>query len=127
VDDVHVDWFGDEVEAITTTAGRRGLKLAMEHLLGVSTERVPIEEGTLMRSGKAGVDEAELIGMVTYSARNDRDNYDYAVRQHEDLTLRHADGRTRSSSKSRSSRKRTRWRGSWPSRSAPPTGSEGRR
>lgn len=94
MDNVHVDWFGDKVETITTTAARRGLKLAMEHLLGVSTERVPIEEGTLMRSGKSGVDDTELIGMVTYSARNDRDGYDYAVRQHEDLTLRHADGRT---------------------------------
>jgi hypothetical protein len=94
VDNVHVDWFGDKVETITTTAGRRGLKLAMEHLLSVSTERVPIEEGTLMRSGKSGVDDTELIGMVTYSARNDADDYDYAVRQHEDLTLRHAAGRT---------------------------------
>jgi hypothetical protein len=55
---------------------------------------VPIEEGTLMRSGRSGVDDEELIGMVTFSARNDRDNYDYAVRQHEDLTLRHAPGRT---------------------------------
>lgn len=91
---MHVDWFGAEVETITTAAGRRGLKLAMEHLLGVSTERVPIEEGTLMRSGKAGVDDTELIGMVTYSARNDVDDYDYAVRQHEDLTLQHAPGRT---------------------------------
>lgn len=94
MDEVHVDWFGDKVDTIVTSAARRGLKLAMEHLLGVSTERVPIEEGTLMRSGKAGVDEAELIGMVTYSARNDKDGYDYAVRQHEDLTLRHAAGRT---------------------------------
>ena len=89
-----MDWFGPKVDQIITGAARRGLKLAMEHLLQVSNERVPIEEGTLMRSGKAGVDEAELIGMVTYSARNDKDDYDYAVRQHEDLTLRHAAGRT---------------------------------
>lgn len=94
MDNVHIDWFGDKVDQIDTDAARVGLQLAMEHLLGVSTERVPIEEGTLMRSGTAGVDDQELIGMVTYSARNDKDNYDYAVRQHEDLTLRHAPGRT---------------------------------
>lgn len=92
--EVHVDWFGDKVEDINTEAARHGLGLAMEYLLSVSTELVPIEEGTLMRSGKADVDDHDLIGMVTYSARNDKDDYDYAVRQHEDLTLRHANGRT---------------------------------
>jgi hypothetical protein len=94
VADVHVEWFGDKVERIDTDAARIGLKLAMEHLLQVSTERVPIEQGTLLRSGTAAVDDHDLIGIVTYSARNDRDGYDYAVRQHEDLTLRHAPGRT---------------------------------
>lgn len=92
--EVHVEWYGDKVDQIDTAAARIGLQLAMEHLLQVSTERVPIEEGTLMRSGTAAVDDHDLIGIVTYSARNDRDNYDYAVRQHEDLTLRHAPGRT---------------------------------
>lgn len=92
--EVHVDWFGDKVEDISTEAARHGIALAMEHVLTVSTERVPIEEGTLMRSGRADVDDHDLIGMVGYSARNDKDDYDYAVRQHEDLTLRHAAGRT---------------------------------
>lgn len=91
--DVSVEWYGHDIDTINTRAARAGLKLAMEHLLGVSNELVPIEEGTLMRSGTAEVDDAELIGIVTYSARNDRDDYDYAVRQHEDLTLDHAPGR----------------------------------
>jgi hypothetical protein len=94
VSEVRVDWYGGKVEDIDTDAARRGLALAMEHLLGVATERVPIEEGTLMRSGQSGVDDAELLGIVTFSAYNARDGYDYAVRQHEDLTLRHAPGRT---------------------------------
>jgi len=46
-----------KVEDISTEAARRGIGLAMEHVLGVSTERVPIEEGTLMRSGRSDVDE----------------------------------------------------------------------
>lgn len=65
----------------------RGLRLAAEHVLGVSRQRVPIEEGTLERSGVAQVDEASLTAAVSYDTP-------YAVRQHEDLTLRHDEGRT---------------------------------
>ncbi|MEV1204442.1 hypothetical protein [Microbispora rosea] len=63
-----------------------GLKKAAEHLLEVSRELVPIEEGTLERSGVASVDEHELRAAVSYDTV-------YAVRQHEDLTLRHDEGR----------------------------------
>lgn len=92
--EVTVRWDGARIKDIDREAARRGLRLAMEHLLQVADERVPIEEGNLMRSGTASVDDTELVGAVTFSARNDRDNYDYAQRQHEDLTLRHAPGRT---------------------------------
>lgn len=64
----------------------RGLTLATEHVLQESRTRVPIEEGTLERSGTASVDEAALRGAVSYDTP-------YAVRQHEDLTLRHDQGR----------------------------------
>jgi hypothetical protein len=64
----------------------RGLRLASEHVLQVSRSRVPIEEGTLERSGTASVDEAQLRGAVSYDTP-------YAVRQHEDLTMRHDSGR----------------------------------
>ncbi|MBP0456250.1 minor capsid protein [Streptomyces montanisoli] len=64
----------------------RGLRLAAEHVLQVSNERVPIEEGTLERSGVATVDEASLTAAVSYETP-------YAVRQHEDLTARHDPGR----------------------------------
>lgn len=63
-----------------------GLKKAAEHLLQVSREQVPIEEGTLERSGVASVDEGELRAAVSYDTP-------YAVRQHEDLTLKHDEGR----------------------------------
>lgn len=65
----------------------RGLQLATEHLLQVSRSHVPIEEGTLERSGTASVDPASLVGAVSYDTP-------YAVKQHEDLTLNHDAGRT---------------------------------
>lgn len=63
-----------------------GLELVTEHLLGVSRRQVPIEEGILERSGVASVDRAALKGAVSYDTP-------YAVRQHEDLNLRHDEGR----------------------------------
>jgi hypothetical protein len=65
----------------------RGVRLGAEHLLQVSRTRVPIEEGTLERSGVASVDESSVTAAVSYDSP-------YAVRQHEDLTLRHDNGRT---------------------------------
>ncbi|MET7333274.1 hypothetical protein [Nonomuraea sp. NPDC005650] len=64
----------------------KGLAVAMEHLLQKSREEVPHEEGTLERSGTTSVDESTLTGAVSYDTP-------YAVRQHEDLTLRHDEGR----------------------------------
>jgi hypothetical protein len=64
----------------------RGLQLAGEHVLALSRRRVPIEEGTLERSGLA-TDDGHLTVAVSYDTP-------YAVRQHEDITLRHASGRT---------------------------------
>jgi hypothetical protein len=64
----------------------KGLTLAAEHLLQVSRELVPIEEGTLERSGVATVDEATMKAAVSYDTP-------YAVEQHENLTARHDDGR----------------------------------
>lgn len=70
------------------TRGRRlasdGLRRALEHTLGVSNSRVPLDEGTLERSGRADVDG--LDGSISYDTV-------YARRQHEELTWRHAPGR----------------------------------
>jgi len=64
----------------------RGLALAGEHVLGEANKRVPIEEGTLTRSGVASVDEKKLRGAVSYDTP-------YAVKQHEDMHLQHDSGR----------------------------------
>lgn len=69
-----------------TTAAGRGLALAGEHVLGESSRLVPLEEGTLDRSGTVSVEQKGLRAAVSY-------NTPYAVRQHEDLTLKHDEGR----------------------------------
>ncbi|WP_328846118.1 minor capsid protein [Streptomyces sp. NBC_00258] len=72
-----------------TSRGRRlaseGLRRGLEHVLAESRKIVPLEEGTLERSGKVDVDGLE--GSVSYDTV-------YARRQHEELTWRHLPGRT---------------------------------
>lgn len=87
-DDVRVEfnWRGRRVAERSRAGGIEGLKLASEHLLQTANETVPIEEGTLMRSGIAQVDDAALKAAVSYDTV-------YAVYQHERLENRHAPGR----------------------------------
>ncbi|MFJ6061599.1 hypothetical protein ACIQHU_01020 [Streptomyces tendae] len=68
-------------------AAARGLFLGAEHVLGLSTNVVPLDEGYLQSTGTASVDEPSLTAMVSYDGP-------YAVRQHEELDWRHAPGRT---------------------------------
>lgn len=72
---------------IISGATARGLALAAEHILSVSNQAVPIEEGTLERSGVASTDPANFQAAVSYDTP-------YAVRQHEDMGNRHDAGRT---------------------------------
>lgn len=61
-----------------------GLQKALEHLLAKSRAVVPLDEGTLERSGRAVRDGLE--GAVVYDTV-------YARRQHEELAWKHAPGR----------------------------------
>ncbi|MGI5178671.1 hypothetical protein ACQEVZ_20275 [Dactylosporangium sp. CA-152071] len=81
-----ITWHGDEILAELHDASVRGLTAAAEHLLQVSRTQVPIEEGTLERSGTATVDAEDRSAAVAYDTV-------YATRQHEDMTLRHDGGR----------------------------------
>lgn len=65
----------------------KGLHLAAEHVLGEATKTVPIEEGTLQRSGATDVDPANLQASVYYDTP-------YAARQHEEMDYHHDSGRT---------------------------------
>ncbi|HZM83827.1 MAG TPA: hypothetical protein VFC19_49545 [Candidatus Limnocylindrales bacterium] len=76
----------DRVSLRAHEGAAKGLRSAAEHLLQVSRELVPLEEATLERSGKADLDRGNLQATVSF-------NTVYAVRQHEELTWRHAPGR----------------------------------
>ncbi|UQN29480.1 minor capsid protein [Brachybacterium kimchii] len=78
---------GDPVDEAVRAAAARGLALAAEAVLAEANDKVPHEEGTLQRSGRASADEGELRAVISYDTP-------YAVRQHEDMTLHHKDGRT---------------------------------
>lgn len=75
-----------DVADLMKDAAGKGLLLAAEHVLGVAVERVPHEEGTLQNTGATDVDTETLTANVTFDGP-------YAVRQHEDLDLRHDEGR----------------------------------
>ena len=62
-----ISWDADDVAAKLAGATFEGLELAAEHLLEVSSERVPLEEGDLDRSGEVSSDRAS--GTVAVSSR----------------------------------------------------------
>lgn len=72
------------VPARARVGAEKGVGMALELLLATARSRVPIEEGTLERSGATAQDG--LHGTVSFDTP-------YAVRQHEDMTMRHDAGR----------------------------------
>jgi len=74
------------VSALARAAAEEGLRKAAEHVLQESRRLVPIEEHHLEVSGKVSVDG--LKAAVSYNTK-------YAVRQHEELTWRHARGQAK--------------------------------
>jgi hypothetical protein len=80
-----LDWDGDRVTEEAQRGAVRGLRRGAEHLLAVSRQMTPREEGTLRRSGVASVDAATRTAAVSYDTP-------YAVYQHEELGLRHVEG-----------------------------------
>lgn len=63
-----------------------GMVVAGEALLTESNVFVPHEEGILESSGAVSEDRSEMVVAVSYDTV-------YAVRQHEELTWRHNEGR----------------------------------
>ncbi|MEU0332232.1 hypothetical protein [Streptomyces sp. NPDC006193] len=84
---VRIRFNGAAAQRELRAGAARGVFLAAEHVLGKSNEVVPLDEAALQRSGTASVDALSLTAMVSYDTP-------YAVRQHEELTWRHAPGRT---------------------------------
>jgi len=83
---VKVDWNGKQVSDAMKKGGLKGLKDAAEFLLDEALRLVPIDDGTLANSGNTSVDEGSMTAAVYFDTP-------YAVRQHEDLTLSHNNGR----------------------------------
>lgn len=86
-DDFKIDWQGSAVDSAMRVGATRGLTRAAEFVLSNSRLVVPIEDAILSRSGATSVDSTNLEASVSYDTP-------YAVRQHEDLSLRHDQGRT---------------------------------
>jgi hypothetical protein len=74
-----------QIERAGRAGAGRGLFLAGEHLLGEARDLAPHEEGDLARSGETS--QSGLRVAVSFDTP-------YAVVQHEDMTLRHDEGRT---------------------------------
>lgn len=75
-----------KLEGEMKEAALAGLRLGGEHVLKLARDRVPIEEGTLERSGKVSDDGDDTVAVSFDTV--------YAVRQHEELTWRHDAGRS---------------------------------
>lgn len=78
----------DSIQRQIAIRAERAVGLIAEHVLGESTQIVPIEEGTLGRSGKTSTETQGnvAVGAVSFDTP-------YAVTQHERLDLRHDPGR----------------------------------
>jgi len=81
-----VKWYGEKAKAAERAGAARGLYLWAEHVLEEAVRIVPLQEGTLMRSGVASVDAGQLSAAVSFSTP-------YAIVQHEGLDFQHPRGR----------------------------------
>jgi len=81
-----VTWNGKAVSRMVAAAAMRGTTMWGEFILTGARVDVPLDEGTLERSGRVISDERRISATVSFDTP-------YAVVQHEDLTFRHAPGR----------------------------------
>ncbi len=82
-----VEWNGRRIWTGRGKAkARAAMEKGLEFILDESNKIVPLDEDTLQKSGKVSMHETEVKGSVFY-------NTPYAMRQHEELTWKHAPGR----------------------------------
>jgi len=87
-----VVWRTDNRDAVKREVHERAAKAlwqAAEYLLEESNRTIPLEEGTMERSGEAVIDEETLTAAVSYGGAASA----YVLRQHEETTWAHANGR----------------------------------
>jgi hypothetical protein len=85
--DLELSWEGGRLHGALRAVTAAGLEAAAEHLAQVSSRRAPHQEGTLERSAEPSSDGERMVAAVSFDTP-------YAVRQHEDMALRHDEGRT---------------------------------
>lgn len=66
-------------------AALKGTKKLGENILGESQKLVPVDSGTLKKSGVVSLDKSAQVVTISY-------NTPYARKQHEDNTLNHPNG-----------------------------------
>lgn len=79
-------------KAAKQKGGMRGLLLGARLVLDTSNRTVPHEQGDLERDGGISADEGNMIAAVAYGRSGQ--TRDYALRQHEDMSLHHDSGRS---------------------------------
>lgn len=77
-------WYDSKAKSIARNSALRAAHLVAEDVLTESQKQVPLAEGTLQRSGT--IDDDFPNGRVVISY-----NTPYALKQHEDMRLRHPD------------------------------------
>jgi len=70
-----------------------GMQLAGLNVLNVSNQQVPHEDGDLERDGAVSVEATAHGARAAVAYGRKADTKDYAVKQHEDMTLHHDAGR----------------------------------
>jgi hypothetical protein len=80
----------ERVTSRTLDGAREALFVAGQHVLGVSSAQAPIETGAMIRTGAVSQDSSSALTAVHY---DDAEYEGQAVQQHEDMSLRHDDGR----------------------------------
>lgn len=70
------------IEAELLKGAQKGLRDTAEDILGESQKLVPVDTGTLQKSGTVQYNEDKTIATISYSTP-------YALKQHEDLSLKH--------------------------------------
>ncbi len=79
-------WNGPAVKKAAHKAGMKALYKGAEAILSEAIDEVPLESGTLERSGAITEVPSECAVYISF-------NTPYARKQHEDLTLHHVEGR----------------------------------
>ena len=81
-----VNWFGDDVKKKVMTANEKAITLGLEFVKQESVKVAPKDTGMMEKSAQVTMSADGKTGYVSYDTP-------YAIRQHEELDFRHAEGR----------------------------------